>query len=842
MEEPFGNTTITPMTTTPAPPDKDQCNYNPINKTDIQYINNWEGIPENLLLNVVSWLLLLTLFSMLRKRAWNYGRIALVQKTEEKWTQLLYGTTDGGVGASDMGDSTTSLDSSIQVDQGFCNWLVAIFKIKDTNIAQKCGPDAIQYLQFQKHIILYVFILMVISVTVVLPVNFQGDLQGDETTFGHTTLSNLKPDSPLLWIHVTLAILYLPLGIIIMRRFSVNIKVTEREGQRRSRTLMITNIPRKNCDKDDLMRHFREAYPEVEIHDIQLAFDVGKVSSLERNRSDAFEAKTYCENHLKTTGVRLEMKPFRCGNLCSCCNVFDCPSVDALEYYVEEEHRLREKVDSERIAALKKPLGIAFVTFMSVETAKLVYRHHRSTFGCGHDPPPSSVSGMLKPRRWHVSFAPSPADIYWENLSMPSKYWYLKAVTINIILFVVLFFLTTPAIIITSLDFINIHDIESQIRKMSPVLSEFVPALMMVSVAATLPVLVSFSDQWLNHWTKSERNHSIMVKTFAFLLFMVLILPSMGLTSAQAFFKWAMEGKNGSYKWECLFLPDKGAFFVNYVTTSAFIGTSLELIRFPELFVYAIRLCLARSKAEMPSVRKAILWEFPFGVQYAWMLLTFAMTMVYSLSCPLITPFGLVYMVFKHLVDKHNLYFVYSPSNISQRIHATAINIVIVSIVMLQASFLALAILRQGLNDISIYSMTGFVITILFFMAHWLFHCCRGFSPIAYQPNSPSQSSTPHREPAGSQHFVPHVLQPESSPKPSAARSLRNVMCTNSQPELATVHNIAEDLSRIQQACADDLDGTEEVIRVHIPGGGDSNAAAHSSRVVLDVDGTCTDV
>lgn len=64
---------------------------------------------------------------------------------------------------------------------------------RDSNIAQKCGPDAIQYLQFQKHIILYIAILTVISLTVVLPINFQGEMQGDETTFGHTTLSNLTP-------------------------------------------------------------------------------------------------------------------------------------------------------------------------------------------------------------------------------------------------------------------------------------------------------------------------------------------------------------------------------------------------------------------------------------------------------------------------------------------------------------------------------------------------------------------------------------------------------------------------------------------------------------------------
>jgi hypothetical protein len=55
---------------------------------------------------------------------------------------------------------------------------------------------------------------------------------------------------------VTLAILYLPLGIIIMRRFSVSIKFDEKDTNL-SRTLMITKIPGKSCDSADLHRHFR---------------------------------------------------------------------------------------------------------------------------------------------------------------------------------------------------------------------------------------------------------------------------------------------------------------------------------------------------------------------------------------------------------------------------------------------------------------------------------------------------------------------------------------------------------------------------------------------------------
>lgn len=62
------------------------------------------------------------------------------------------------------------------------------------------------------------------------------------------------------------------------------------------------------------------------------------------------------------------------------------------------------------------------------------------------------------------------------------------------------------------------------------VISEFLPTLLLWTITALLPVIVSHSDEWLNHWTRSQRNHSIMRKTFIFLLFMVLILPALGLT------------------------------------------------------------------------------------------------------------------------------------------------------------------------------------------------------------------------------------------------------------------------------------------------------------------------
>jgi hypothetical protein len=56
-------------------------------------------------------------------------------------------------------------------------------------------------------------------------------------------------------------------------------------------------------------------------------------------------------------------------------------------------------------------------------------------------------------------------------------------------------------------------------------------------------------------------------------------------------------------------LPDSGAFFVNYVITAALTGAGLELIRFPEMFWYAIQICWSRSKAETPAIQVSLTKE-----------------------------------------------------------------------------------------------------------------------------------------------------------------------------------------------------------------------------------------
>lgn len=50
---------------------------------------------------------------------------------------------------------------------------------RDDEIRDKCGGDAVHYLSFQRHIIGLLVAVGVLSVGIVLPVNFSGDLLGE---------------------------------------------------------------------------------------------------------------------------------------------------------------------------------------------------------------------------------------------------------------------------------------------------------------------------------------------------------------------------------------------------------------------------------------------------------------------------------------------------------------------------------------------------------------------------------------------------------------------------------------------------------------------------------------
>ena len=169
------------------------------NQSDPFHIGDkYGGIPLNLFTNMLGSAAIIILFLVIRKNAVKKVGRRIANDTldnVENVTMILFGRRNNLVGSmSEDSDRQTEahkrrrFQTMESEDEG-----------TDRNVItnkEGISEDAVQYLSFQKFIIIYVFFTTLISVGVVLPLNFQGSQLGNGTEFGHTTLANLHPGAP----------------------------------------------------------------------------------------------------------------------------------------------------------------------------------------------------------------------------------------------------------------------------------------------------------------------------------------------------------------------------------------------------------------------------------------------------------------------------------------------------------------------------------------------------------------------------------------------------------------------------------------------------------------------
>ena len=635
-----------------------------------------------------------------------------------------------------------SIDSVTQMGRR----LLDVISIQDSDIQKVKGIDAVQYLMFQRYILYFLTLLTAICMIIILPLNLQGTMHDDSKPYARTTISNISGSSNLLWSHSIISILLMPIGIALMTHFSRSIKAENEQVARR--TLFIRRIPKNKTNKEVLVNFLKQKFSDVVIEGVQLVYDIKKLRDLYTEHINTVNAIYYCQEYLDEFKEPCEIRPYflgHFGGLCCCCRC--CAKTDGLLYYREQEAQIERSLEKHFRETISNPIGSVFITFKTEKMAQSVYKYlkQQQEEPCSCLPCTRvwhcirnmcAARDEMKLRRWQVSYAPNPEDVNWDDISDDTWKVWVRRIVVNFFLFIIFFFLTTPPILINTLNYLRLLDpISTRLNEISPLLTEYFSPLLLVLAALILPVLITFASTFLPYKTMSEKNHSTMWKVYLFLLLMVLILPSLGLTSAKAMIEtFASEQK---FRWKCLFPVDNGAFFINYVLQSALLGNAFELLRFPELIIYFYyTLVFTKSAAEYENARQQILFDFSFGVRYPRFLLIFAMVVSYSLSCPLIAPCGLLYMGLKHLVDKYNIYYVYTPSKINDQIHSTAIMFFHIGILMMQFQVFTFNFLRTGYSDITGLSMVSVIITLIFFSGHCFFHCFRNINHLTYSAAS----------------------------------------------------------------------------------------------------------
>ena len=70
---------------------------------------------------------------------------------------------------------------------------------------------------------------------------------------------------------------------------------------------------------------------------------------------------------------------------------------------------------------------------------------------------------------------------------------------------------------------------------------------------------------------------------------------------------------------------------------------------------------------------------------------------------------GLVYLVMKHLVDRHNLYFVAKPVRLGGQMHARAVTFINTGVILLQVWMIMFTAIRSGQSNGDIMNHSKFL-------------------------------------------------------------------------------------------------------------------------------------
>ncbi|TTD32925.1 CSC1-like protein 2 [Bagarius yarrelli] len=551
---------------------KDYCYSARIRSTVLQGLP-FGGVPTVLALDFMCFLVLLFVFSILRKLAWDYGRLALVTDADSVASALHSETPD-------RYERLTSVSSSVdfeQRDNGFCSWLTAIFRIKDEEIREKCGEDAVHYLSFQRHIIGLLVVVGVLSVGIVLPVNFSGDLlavdyhslefnrcanwivlvmsgaigswvksvseeRGTEREKGKRDRgrraggheereTRRKGDrqakgNNLLWLHTSFAFLYLLLTVYSMRRHTS--KMHYKEDDLVKRTLFINGIS-KYAEENQIKQHFEQAYENCVVLEARICYNVAKLMALNAERKKTERSKKFFTDLQSKEHMPTMINPKPCGHLC-CCAIKGCEEFtvyvtyrnqlqhplpyskcrpdtshcliqeEAVSYYTKLEAKLKEEYRKEKEKVNTKPLGMAFVTFQNEAMTAIILKDFNACqcqgCMCYQEPRSSPFSESLHVYNWSVTYAPDPQNVRWEHLSLGGVSWWIRCLIINCILFLLLFFLTTPAIIISTMDKFNVTKPVEYLNFGAAYAWMMCVFTVVMTYSITCPIIVPFVDRY----------------------------------------------------------------------------------------------------------------------------------------------------------------------------------------------------------------------------------------------------------------------------------------------------------------------------------------------------------
>ncbi|KAJ7822433.1 hypothetical protein B0H13DRAFT_2447922 [Mycena leptocephala] len=489
--------------------------------------------------------------------------------------------------------------------QAFFGWILPTIRTSEFTVLQIVGLDAAVLLNFYKMSFKLFSVCSFFAVTILMPINWNRS---------HSYLS----------LYLIFTYLYTLLALYFIyknyRRFirSRQLFSLELVHSIPARTVLVTNLPRNLQGERPLAEYFENMGLSVE--SVTVCREVGSLKSLIDKRTEALlKLEAAWVSYVGNPSTVEEYDPESTGGMQQQRLVVPhrerptirpywfAPKVDALEYLEAQFKDIDEKLRKRRLAKFKAT-QVAFVTFEKMSSCIR---------------PPIALPDLPRARA---------RDIVWSNMT-PSQL-NIQTRDIFVLCMIALLFFTwlfpiTALASLLSYDEIKktmpwlgrLIDSNDQVRA---IVQNSLPSVAMITLNACLPFILEGLTYQQGYRARSWVEYSLLKKYFLFLLINVVFIFLLATTYLQLLALQAGKARN---------------FFLSYVILQAFGIVPLQLLNLGVIIPRFFRLFVTRT----PVVNFAELNAPPminYGIVYPQAILMFVITMLYSVTQPLILIFG----------------------------------------------------------------------------------------------------------------------------------------------------------------------------------------------------------
>ncbi|KAK9768857.1 phosphate metabolism protein 7 [Basidiobolus ranarum] len=539
-------------------------------------------------------------------------------------------------------------------------WLVDVYKTRDKTLLKRIGFDSYVFLRFMRLCLVLFSIMTVLSIVIILPVNYTGE--GTATGLNRFNIGNINPAKKKgsFWTHVIFDYIFTGLVLyFINRETSIYIKLRQRylmssEHQKDpvASTILVTGIPDELNNVEKLTNVF-SLYPGGVKH-VYINRDATKLQNDVAQRQTILEKLEQAQSNFIMASLKDPTKTpkrptHRLGWI-----PFKGPKIDSIDYYKQELAQLNATILEQQKDPSKFPLkASAFITFHSQIAAHLAVQalaHHKPL--------------VMEGRYLEVD----PDEVIWENLNMFSLEKYIRksiAVALAAGLVILWFF---PVTFMSAL--FNIEELSRLIPPLKPILSWNVtikgiitgvlPSLGMTILMSLLPIILALLSRYEGLVRDSDIQISVMNKYFFFLIVNVLLVT----TLASGIFKVLhnmINNPSSIVKRLAESLPSASTFFMTYVMLNGISGGAKELLQAVP-FVLRFVLTFLLPKTPRKLIRLKAMPCIQWGTFFPQHTLVFVIGIVYSTMAPLLLIFVTAYFLIFYFVYHHQFQYVYDSS------------------------------------------------------------------------------------------------------------------------------------------------------------------------------------